>query len=174
MDAFDTLGLGPTLDLDLGVLEQRYRDLLRELHPDRFAQASSSEKRESLSRAVSVNEAYRVLRDPLKRAELLLKRHGAESGKSEPPDTELLMQVLELREALGEARAARDVARVRKLSAEVTAMEEQNLGQLRAALTQLAQGNTSQLAAATRALGRLRYCRRFHDEVSLFEEELLE
>jgi molecular chaperone HscB len=174
MDAFDTLGLVPSLDVDLGQLEQRYRDLLRELHPDRFAQASSSEKRESLGRAVSVNEAYRVLKDPLKRAELLLKRHGLDGQQSQPPDGELLMQVLELREALGEARAARDVARVHALSAEVQAMEDESLALLRAALVELAAGRSEQLPGAARALGRLRYCRRFHDEVSLFEEELLE
>ena len=68
-DAFDVLGLAPSLELDISVLEQRYRDLQRQLHPDKFAQASSSERRSALSRAMSVNDAYRVLKDELKRAE---------------------------------------------------------------------------------------------------------
>ena len=80
-DAFDVLGLPPTFDLDPRALEQRYRDLQRALHPDRFSQASASERRASLSKAVSVNEAYRALRDDLKRAEVLFVRHGGQVGE---------------------------------------------------------------------------------------------
>ena len=59
MDAFDVLGLPPAFDLDAALLEQRYRELQRALHPDRFVKAQASERRASLARAVSVNEAYR-------------------------------------------------------------------------------------------------------------------
>lgn len=173
MDAFDTLGLSPALDLDATVLEQRYRDLQRKLHPDRFAQASSSEKRAALARAVAVNEAYRALRDTLKRAEILLARYGGQL-QGEPADPELLMHVMELREGLAEARAKKDFAAVEQLAREVETMEQANLGELRAALAKLAQGEKEALSQAQRALGRLRYCRRFHDEVARYEDELLE
>jgi molecular chaperone HscB len=174
MDAFDTLGLDPTLDLDVSLLEQRYRDLQRQLHPDKFAQASSSEKRESLSRAVGVNDAYRVLKDPLKRAELLLARHGAKLSDREPADPGLLMEVMELREALSEAKAARDLAQAKRLSVSVHEMQESATESLRVALRELADGRETGITQAARALGRLRYFRRFQDEVARFEEDLLE
>ncbi|HEX5657117.1 MAG TPA: Fe-S protein assembly co-chaperone HscB, partial [Polyangiales bacterium] len=83
------LGLTPAFDLDDKELEQRYRDLQRTLHPDRFAQAPASERRQALSRAVSVNDAYRTLRDPLKRGELYYVRLGgtvSETGQQADPE----------------------------------------------------------------------------------------
>ncbi len=116
MDPFDTLGLPPRFDLALTEIEQRYRDLQKTLHPDKYAQASASERRASLSHAVTVNEAYRALKDDLKRAEALLLRFGgAPQNKGSAQDPELLMEVMELREALAECRAERDLARARKL-----------------------------------------------------------
>src|SRR5687767_8455314 len=103
MDAFDVLGLPPAFELDSSALEQRYRDLQRQLHPDKFVHASSSERRESLSRAVSVNDAYRTLQDELKRAELVFTRlAGHAPDPQRTADSELLMEVMELREELAE------------------------------------------------------------------------
>jgi len=174
-DAFDTLGLEPTLDLDASLLEQRYRDLQRQLHPDKFAQASSSEKRVSLSRAVSVNDAYRALRDDLKRAEVLFVRHGGSANEREqgPVDPELLMEVMELRESLAEAKSARDLSATQALSQQVAGLERAGFAELRAAFAKLAAHDKSALAEAGRALSRLRYYRRFQDEVAHIEEQAL-
>src|SRR5689334_10861752 len=99
MDAFDVLSLAPSFDLEAPELEKRYRELQKQLHPDKFVQASGSDKRASLVRAVNVNEAYRALRDELKRAEILFVRHGGKINEREQPaDPELLMEVMELRE----------------------------------------------------------------------------
>ena len=67
MDPFATLGLARRYDVDPRELETKYRDLQRALHPDRHVSGSPSERRMSLSRAVEVNEAYRLLRDDLAR-----------------------------------------------------------------------------------------------------------
>jgi molecular chaperone HscB len=171
MDAFDTLGLSPALDLDVALLEQRYRDLQRALHPDKFAQASSSEKRESLSKAVSVNEAYRALKNPLKRAEILIVRLGGVLPK-EQADPELLMEVMELRESLGEAKAARNLAQAHALAGDVRKLEDATMNALRSAVSDAEQNKPEAIARATRALGRLRYYVRFHDEVARIEEDL--
>ena len=124
MDAFDTLGLEPTLDLDVSTLEQRYRDLQRQLHPDKFAQSSTGIKRESLMRAVNVTDAYRALKDPLKRAEILLARHGAKVSEREPVDPEFLMEVMELREALAEAKKQRNLEKAHRLAASVHGLQQ--------------------------------------------------
>jgi molecular chaperone HscB len=170
-DAFDLLGLTPAFDLDEKELEQRYRDLQRTLHPDRYAQAPASERREALSRAVSVNDAYRVLRDQLRRGELLYKRLGGTLGETgQQADPELLLEVMELREGLAENK--RDAVKREKLTQEVLAKQKDALGALREAFAVLQDGkNPGALHAAASALSRLRYYRRFLDEVALQEDE---
>lgn len=176
MDPFDTLGLPPRFDLPIVEIEQRYRDLQKTLHPDKFVQASASERRASLSQAVTVNEAYRALKDDLKRAEALVLRFGgAVETQRNAQDPELLMEVMELREGLSEARAERDLTRARKLSAEVRTREQTSRSALVSALDALAQSKTeAQLKQAEASLSRLRYYRRFQDEVDALEEEMLE
>ncbi len=176
MDPFDTLGLPPRLDLDPKELEARYRDLQRTLHPDKYVHAQASERRASLSRAVSVNEAYRTLKDELRRAEALFVRLGGvleEHGGGQDP--ELLMEVMELREKLAEAKGERDLDAIASLARDVSAAE----GVVRSALAQSFEelattpSDASQLRKASASLSRLRYYRRFQEEVAQLEEDLL-
>jgi molecular chaperone HscB len=80
-DYFSVFSLLPMLDLDLGMLEHQFHKLSRKLHPDRFARASGSEKEWSLADTALLNDAYRTLRDPIRRTEYLLKLRGAEIGE---------------------------------------------------------------------------------------------
>ena len=80
-DYFSVFSLVPTLNLDLGMLEHQFHKLSRKLHPDRFARASASEKEWSLADTALLNDAYRTLRDPIRRTEYLLKLRGAEIGE---------------------------------------------------------------------------------------------
>ena len=80
-DYFSVFGLVPVLDLDLGMLEHQFHKLSRKLHPDRFARASANEKDWSLADTALLNDAYRTLKDPIRRTEYLLKLHGAEIGE---------------------------------------------------------------------------------------------
>jgi molecular chaperone HscB len=174
MDAFDVLGLTPSFDLDPQLIERRYRDLQRALHPDRFVKAPASERRASLARAVSVNDAYRTLRDALKRAELLLARAGADVGEraGPPADPALLMEVMELREALSETKASGDLNARARLVETVNARSDEATAALRTALGSLTGGDAEAHADAARALSRLRYYRRFLDEVGVLEDAL--
>src|SRR5262245_43300134 len=101
MDPFATLGLTPRYDLDLSQLEARYRELQRALHPDKHVGASASMRRLSAQKTALVNDAYRTLKDDLRRAEALLAAHGGAALLGErAADPEFLMQMLELREQL--------------------------------------------------------------------------
>ena len=80
-DYFSVFSLVPRLDLDLGMLEHQFHKLSRKLHPDRFARASEQEKEWSLADTALLNDAYRTLRDPIRRTEYLLKLRGAEIGE---------------------------------------------------------------------------------------------
>jgi molecular chaperone HscB len=98
-DKFALLGLTRGYAVDGEALERRFRELSRRLHPDRFAKAGAKERMLSLQASTALNDAYRVLRDPVKRAEYLLELAGARIGENDPVDPEFLMEMLELREA---------------------------------------------------------------------------
>ncbi len=91
------------LNIDLADLEKRYYALSRKWHPDRYARKSEAERLESEQNTALLNDAYRTLKDPVRRAEYLLTQHGlAAAQQSAPPD--LLEEVFELNMALEEIR----------------------------------------------------------------------
>lgn len=167
-DPFETLSVEARFDLDLPALELRHRELSRALHPDRYTGAPAAERRLSLSRAIDVNEAYRALKDPIRRAESLLLRAGVPVGETrEPkPPPSLLMEMMDAREELSDAARARDLAKVTVLGEGMKGREADTLKRLSMAL------DGGALEAALPVLGELRYVRRFLDEVSAIEEEL--
>jgi molecular chaperone HscB len=179
VDPFSTLGLARRYDLDTSELERRYRDLQRALHPDRHTNAPASERRMKLQKAVEVNEAYRTLRDDQSRAEALLAVLSGDAGvpkvdPGEKADPELLMEMMELRESLSEAKAARDAAEVQQLKDRVTAMRVETRAALRESFESLTLPPQPAALAPIRALvSRLKYYRRFLDEVAVFEDEAL-
>ena len=113
-DYFSVFGLEPKLNLDLTALEHEFHRLSRRLHPDRFARAEENEKQWSLADTALLNDAYRTLKDPIRRTEYLLKLLGAEvhaeddrqKGKSAGAPNDLLEEVFELNMQLEEMRAA--------------------------------------------------------------------
>ena len=163
-DFFAVLGAERRYDLDLGDLEGRYRDLSRKLHPDRFAMADARARRASLQRSVQLNEAWRTLKDPFRRAEYLLSLSGVSLTKEVPPA--LLMETLELREELGEARAAGDDRKVQAMAAAMRARVE---AAMRTVGEGLAAGDHAGVATE---LVALRYYRRFMDEVALHDDSV--
>jgi molecular chaperone HscB len=166
VDPFDTLGIAPIFDLDLKASEKQYRELARVLHPDRHVAGSPTDRRLSLGKAVEVNEAWRTVRDPIRRAEALLRRFGAhlEEGKEPKAAPEFLMEMMEQREALAEARASGERALVEQLGAAIRRREKEVTARIAAAF---ALGTLDKIGAL---LGELRYYRRFLDEVSAIED----
>src|SRR5688572_31291242 len=105
---FDLFGLTPKFSIEGEALERSYREIQSKVHPDRFAHAGDAERRASLQWTTRVNEAYRTLKDPVQRARHILELHGVdvafETNTAMPP--EFLMQQMELRETLEEAKDA--------------------------------------------------------------------
>jgi len=75
---FELFGIPVRFEVDTGELDRRYRELQREVHPDRFAAAPEAERRVSMQRATRVNEAYQTLRSPLRRAVYILQLRGVD------------------------------------------------------------------------------------------------
>jgi molecular chaperone HscB len=115
-DYFLVFSLEQRLNLDLAALEHEFHRLSRKVHPDRFARAGENERQWSLADTALLNDAYRTLKDPLRRTEYLLKLKGAEigeehSGKDRKDPSrvpaDLLEEVFELNMQLEEMRMAR-------------------------------------------------------------------
>lgn len=109
LDYFALFELPKKLWLEMGALEKKFLQLSWKLHPDNFINASSPERELSLKRSSELNDAYRVLRDPVARVEYLLAIEGmrkeGENKQQVPP--ELLEEVFELNESLDELREAK-------------------------------------------------------------------
>jgi molecular chaperone HscB len=108
-DFFTLFQLPQIFRLDLAELDARYLALQGEVHPDRFVGAAESERRLFMQMATRVNEAYRTLKNPLERARYLLALTGHDPEKSSANmDADFLMQQMEWREAVQEARQGGD------------------------------------------------------------------
>jgi len=172
-DYFSVFGLEPRLNIDLAALEQEFHRLSRKLHPDRFARAGEKEREWSLADTALLNDAYRTLKDPLRRTQYLLKLTGAdigegqsgkgraenENGPSRAP-ADLLEEVFDLNMQLEEMRMARssgdvDIELQRDLAAARDKFEGM-LGEvdrsLRAHWTAWDEGNEAERSAAQSAM----------------------
>jgi len=106
MDYFEIFGLPPVLNLDLSELEKRFYELSRKYHPDFHNDGSNTEQEKALRMTARLNDAYRTLKDPTRRAEYLLESNGFTIDRSKVPKT-LLMEVFEINEELEQIRAGR-------------------------------------------------------------------
>jgi molecular chaperone HscB len=173
-DYYALLGLGERFAIDSAELERCYLERSRQVHPDRFVNAPASERVWALQASMQLNDAYRTLKKPMARAEYLLRRHGVTIGDSEPLDPEFLMDILEQREQLAEAKLAGDRARLRAFA---TAMEdrwEEALGRVAALFAGFeADGDREGLADIKVQVILLRYFRRYLDELDEMEDREL-
>jgi molecular chaperone HscB len=120
---FDLFGLTPAFRFDGAMLDRAYRQLQTEVHPDRFAGASDAQRRKALQSSARVNEAYRALKDPVRRAQYLLRLHDidvvGETDTALPLD--FLERQLERRERAADAQAAGDADALSALLADARA-----------------------------------------------------
>jgi molecular chaperone HscB len=124
MNYFTVFDLPTAFAIDVVLLAVRYRDLQAAAHPDRFVNATDAEKRVALSRAAEINDAYSTLKDPVRRALHLLTLHSIDAlddrDTSMPMD--FLLEQVEWREALADARLKEDSDRLDEMSGELAGM----------------------------------------------------
>jgi molecular chaperone HscB len=158
IDHFARLDLSPRFDVDAKELDRRYFALQRQLHPDRFASKSARERAVSQNQAVALNEAYETLKDPLSRAEYMLKLRGVDvnpDGCNTVRDPTLLMEQMEHREALAEA-ATREA---------VDAIASRTRGELERGFSAIAKAfGANDLEQAEVEITRLKYLSKLLDE----------
>ena len=161
-DFFSLLGVAKLFNQDQRVLDERFRQLQREVHPDRFAAADDASRRASMMLATQINEAYQTLRSPLKRATYMLALAGidvgAESNTAMSP--EFLIAQMEWREQVADARADKDLATLKRLDTDIA-------GEIQAAYTTLGQALDAATAVneAIETVRRLMFLEKLHEEI---------
>lgn len=134
MDYFEFLELPRNLAIDAKDLEKRFYALSRKLHPDLHSRKTAAERAQAEESTAILNDAYRTLRDPVARAEYLLRLEGFDIGEQTTKDVppELLEEVFEFNMALEEADLPQVEAARRKfeaMRAEIDAGLRQAFGQ---------------------------------------------
>ena len=133
---FSLFGLPERFSIDRAALDRAYRNVQAQVHPDRFAGGGAAEQRVALQWATRANEAYRVLRDPLQRAIYLCTLRGQDPADERDTrmSQDFLMQQLEWREALDEARQSSGSEAVESLRGRVDATRNTLVGEVEQAL----------------------------------------
>jgi len=157
-NAFELLGLPAQFDLDPQQIERAFFARSKEVHPDRFASAPAAERVAALSRSRALNDAYQTVKKPVARAEYLLARAGVTIGDNERLDPAFLMEILELREQLAEARVAKRTSEIEQLCAAMRARRDAAVGKLPALF------DARELPAIKDQLIVLRYLDRYLEE----------
>ncbi|KAJ1730446.1 molecular chaperone [Coemansia biformis] len=150
---YDVLAGGPpTFDVDIANLRRSFLRLQQAVHPDGFSQRGAAERGLAAAQSAWINHAYSTLKDPLPRARYLLRLHGREIGEDEQVgDPELLMEIMESREALEAATTESRVANLRQCNNASLAHVVADLGRAFGA---------GDLDSARRLTHRLQYLRR--------------
>ncbi len=110
---YDFFGIEKKLVLNNEDLQKRFYDLSRQWHPDRFSRKGQDQQAQALEATSILNDGYRTLRDPVRRAEYLLTEEGFPIGEQRSRDVppELLEEVFELNMALEELKGGDEAAR---------------------------------------------------------------
>ncbi|MBT9568879.1 MAG: Fe-S protein assembly co-chaperone HscB [Thiobacillus sp.] len=171
---FELFSLPQSYALDRDKLDSAYRDLQGAVHPDRFASRPEAEQRVAMQWATQANEAYQTLRHPVNRGVYLLRLQGidaldANNTKMAPA---FLMQQMEWREAIDEARAAKSdpdkgIAALDALSDELRAAHRRIEAQLAEQIDM-----AHDYAAASETVRQLRFMDKLIAEVGDVYEEL--
>ena len=116
-DFFTLFGLPRQFAVDESALEAAWHDLQSQVHPDRYAHLPDVDKRLSMQWATRVNEGFRTLKRPLERAQYLLELAGVDTAleTNTAMSPAFLMEQMEWREAVEEARGAGEVVELEQL-----------------------------------------------------------
>jgi len=158
---FELFHLPAVFAVDGAALDAAYREVQSRVHPDKFVNAGDAEKRVAMQWATRANEAYQTLRHPQKRAQYLCELNGVdlqtESNTAMP--MAFLMQQMEWRDELGEARAGKDLGTLEALDGQLKSERKTRLAEVGRQL------DAGDFAAAAQGVRALMFLDKFGDEV---------
>jgi molecular chaperone HscB len=151
---------------DRAVLDTRWKELQREAHPDKFAAQGVAAQRIAMQWSVRINEAYQRLKDPLRRASYLCELHGApiHAEKNTAMPTDFLVQQMQWREALEEAKTVQDLEEI--------ASQSNDSGRKQLSKIEQTLDIDKDFAAAAQQVRSLMFIERFSSEVDARIDQL--
>jgi len=110
---FELFGLAVDFQIDENLMHSNHQKLQSAIHPDRYVNGTDQEKRLAVQKAAWINEAYEILKDPVKRARYMLEVGGLHLNDDHETtgDTAFLMEQIELREEMDQCRSCKDPMR---------------------------------------------------------------
>lgn len=168
---FELFGLEPNFSIDVAKLSSKLRALLNSVHPDRFASSGAQQQMLSMQKTTQLNDAFVVLKNPVKRAQYLLHlKTGIDTSKEHTVnDPEFLMQQLELREELEDISSSSDISQLHQFADKISELEEVQEKQM-AELFSQAPLDTDELQ---KAIYKLQFLHKTLSDIEQAEDKLL-
>jgi len=162
-DFFALFGLPRRFGIDMSRLEQAYLERQAQVHPDRHAHRPESDKRVAMQWATRVNEAYRTLRKPMSRARYMLELQGQDVGAETNTvmAPEFLMEQMEWREAVEEAREGADLMELEQLHRRLSAQSRE----VNADLARQLDGEPADMEGASDTVRRLMFIEKLQQDI---------
>ncbi|XP_070572166.1 iron-sulfur cluster co-chaperone protein HscB-like [Ptychodera flava] len=154
---FERMECEPSFDVNIPRLTQKYRELQRQLHPDRFTIRREREQYYSLQQSSATNKAYNTLLKPLSRGLYMLELKGMSIEEDDKTvDKEFLFEIMELNEEIAETHSSKELSR----------LHEENTGRLEKLLVELSRAfSKDDYAKAKVILTRMRYYVNIEDKI---------
>ena len=168
---FALFDLPVVFQVDSALLNERYLALQKSLHPDNFSAASAQEQRLAIQKSAEINDALRILKDPITRADSII---ALNTGKTENPeeksnnDIDFLMQQMEWRETLENIENRKDTDELTAFAQEINQIRHAILSELSTAL------DAQQWNIARAITDKLRFIKKLQTEIERVEETLLD
>ena len=173
---FELFELPVSFEIDLSDLNQRYRELQRAVHPDKYANASDHERRLSVEKAAAINDAFQTLKSPQRRARYMLELQSVsfDDEKDTALDPSFLMEQIELRESLSELGQSDDpLATLNQIMADIKSRIDVVVEEIS---QQLARGelDNSQKQTVKQLVHKMQFLNKLQQEAEYQEESLLD
>ena len=168
---FALFDLPVAFQVDSALLNERYLALQKSLHPDNFSAASAQEQRLAIQKSAEINDALRILKDPIARADSIIAINTGETENPEEKsnnDIDFLMQQMEWRETLENIENRKDTDELTAFAQEINQIRHAILSELSTALTE------QQWDIARAITDKLRFIKKLQTEIERVEETLLD
>lgn len=168
---FALFDLPVAFQVDSALLNERYLALQKSLHPDNFSAASAQEQRLAIQKSAEINDALRILKDPITRADSIIAINTGETENPEEKsnnDINFLMQQMEWRETLENIENRQDTDELTAFAKEINQIRHAILSELSTAL------DAQQWDIARAITDKLRFIKKLQAEIERVEETLLD
>lgn len=168
---FALFDLPVAFQVDSALLNERYLALQKSLHPDNFSAASAQEQRLAIQKSAEINDALRILKDPIARADSIIALNTGEQENPEEKsnkDIGFLMQQMEWRETLENIENRKDTDELTAFTQEINQIRHAILSELSTAL------DAQQWDIARAITDKLRFIKKLQAEIERVEETLLD